>query len=197
MLAATLASVAGTYFVRHRVPGSALLREVVAASISLAPVLLLLRDSRLARYHGAEHKSIAAYETDTDPAGASKEHGRCGSNLIVPMALTTVATNLLLRAAGQESKPVATFVAGLVSIGTAVELFNWMGSHQTHPLARTLRRPGIEMQRLFTTSEPTAAQLDIADLALRELLRLEASDAGEAGAAFGMERRAPLAGGVS
>ena len=197
MLAATLASVAGTYFVRHRVPGSALLREVVAASISLAPALLLLRDSHLARYHGAEHKSIAAYETDIDPAEAGKEHGRCGSNLIVPMALTTVVTNLLLRAAGQENKPAATFVAGLVSIGTAVELFNWMGRHQTHPLARTLGRPGIEMQRLFTTSEPTAEQLDIADLALRELLRLEASDAGVAGAASGMERRAPMAGGVS
>jgi uncharacterized protein YqhQ len=29
------------------------------------------------------------------------------------------------------------------------------------------------MQRLFTTSEPTTEQLDVADLALQELLRLE------------------------
>ena len=35
------------------------------------------------------------------------------------------------------------------------------------------------MQRLFTTSEPTEEQLDVADMALRELLRLE----GEAPAA--------------
>ena len=87
--------------------------------------------------------------------------------------VTTIASNLVLRAAGKERQPVATFVAGLVSIGTALELFSWMARHQDHPLSRTLRRPGIEMQRLFTTSEPTEAQLDVADLALQELLRLE------------------------
>ncbi len=175
MLAATLASAAGTFAVRHRMTGPPLLRELVGMGISLAPVLLLLRDSRLSRYHGAEHKSIAAYEADGDSAQAAKEHGRCGSNLIAPMMVTTVATNMLLRAAGKENKPLATFVGGLVSIGTAVELFSWMGRHQEHPLARTLQRPGIEMQRLFTTSEPTTEQLDVADLALKELLRLESS----------------------
>jgi len=81
-----------------------------------------------------------------------------------------------LRAAGQERKPLATFVAGLVSIGTAMELFSWMARHQDHPLARTLRRPGIEMQRLFTTSAPSEDQLDVAHLALQELLRLEDAD---------------------
>jgi len=87
--------------------------------------------------------------------------------------VTSLATNLLLRAAGKERQPLATFVAGLVSIGTAMELFSWMARHQDHPLARTLRRPGLEMQRLFTTSEPSEDQLDVADTALRELLRLE------------------------
>lgn len=175
MLAATLASAAGTFVVRHKMAGPVLLRELAAMGISLAPVLLLLRDTRLSRYHGAEHKSIAAFEADDDPARAAKEHDRCGSNLIAPMMVTTVASNMLLRAAGRENKPLATFVAGLVSIGTAVELFSWMGRHREHPLARTLRRPGIEIQRLFTTSEPTADQLDVADMALKELLRLESS----------------------
>lgn len=173
MLAATLASAAGTYLVRHRLPGSPLLRELAAMGISFAPVLLLLRDSRLSRYHGAEHKSIAAYEAQAQPQDVDKEHTRCGSNLIAPIAVTTIATNMVLRAAGKENKPLATFLAGLVSIGTAVELFSWMARHQEHPLARTLRRPGIEMQRLFTTSEPDSEQLDVADLALKELLRLE------------------------
>ena len=88
----------------------------------------------------------------------------------------------MLRAAGRERQPLATFVAGLVSIGTAMELFSWMARHQDHPLSRTLRRPGIEMQRLFTTSEPTEAQLDVADLALKELLRLEEAAPAPAGA---------------
>ena len=173
LLAATAASAAASLALRVTGRGSPVLREVAAAGVSLAPVLFALRDSRISRYHGAEHKSVAAYETGGDPAAADKEHARCGSNLIAPMVVTSLATNLLLRAAGRERQPVATFVAGLVSIGSAMELFAWMSRHQDHPLARTLGRPGIEMQRLFTTSEPSEEQLDVADTALRELMRLE------------------------
>ena len=182
LLAATAASAVATLALRGAHRGSPLLKELAAAGVSLAPILLLLRDSRLAHYHGAEHKSVAAYESGLDPAAADKEHARCGSNLIAPLVVTTIASNLVLRAAGKERQPMATFVAGLVSIGTAMELFSWMARHQDHPLSRTLRRPGIEMQRLFTTSEPTEAQLDVADLALKELLRLEEAAPRSAGA---------------
>jgi uncharacterized protein YqhQ len=173
LLAATAASAVATVALRAGGRGSPVFKEIAAAGIALVPVLLAMRDSRLARYHGAEHKSVAAYESGVDPAGAGKEHARCGSNLILPMMATSMATNLVLRAAGKERQPLATFVAGLVSIGTAMELFSWMARHQDHPLARSLRRPGIEMQRLFTTSEPSEEQLDVAQEALRELLRLE------------------------
>jgi len=179
LLAATAASAAATVALRASRLGPPVLRELAVAGLSLAPVLFAMRDSRLSRYHGAEHKSLAAYESGGEAAAADKEHVRCGSNLIAPMVVTSVASDLLLRAAGKERQPVATFVAGLVSIGTAMELFSWMSRHQDHPLARTMGRPGIEMQRLFTTSEPSEEQLDVADMALRELLRLE----GEAPAA--------------
>jgi uncharacterized protein YqhQ len=173
MLAATAASAAATAGLRLSRRGSPFAKELAAAAVSLGPLLLLLRDSRLARYHGAEHKSVAAYETGLAAADAGKEHARCGSNLIAPMVAVSLTTNMLLRAAGKERKPLASFVAGLVSIGTAMELFSWMSRHQDHPLARTLRRPGIEMQRLFTTGEPSTEQLDVADVALQELLRRE------------------------
>lgn len=173
ILAATAVSAAATVALRVSGRGSPLLRELAVVGVGLVPALVALRDSRLSRYHGAEHKSVAAYEGGGDAAVADKVHARCGSNLVAPMLATSLATNLLLRAAGKERKPVATFVAGLVSIGTAMELFSWMSRHQDHPLARTLRLPGVELQRLFTTSEPTKDQLDVADMALKELLRLE------------------------
>ena len=173
LLAATAASAVATLALRRSRRGSPLLKELAAAGVSLAPILLLLRDSRLARYHGAEHKSVAAYERGLDPATADKEHARCGSNLIAPLVVTTVASNLVLRAAGKERQPAATFVAGLLSIGAAMELLSWMARHKDQPLSRALGRPGIEMQRRFTTSEPSAEQLKVADLALQELLRVE------------------------
>ncbi len=178
LLAATAASAVATLALRSSRRGSPVLRELAVAGVSLAPVLFALRDSRLSRYHGAEHKSVAAFESGGGDAAAEvKEHARCGSNLVLPMLVTSFATNLVLHAAGKERKPAATFVAGLVSIGTAMELFSWMARHQDHPVARTLGRPGIEMQRLFTTSEPTDEQLDVADMALQELLRLEGETA--------------------
>jgi uncharacterized protein YqhQ len=173
LLAATAVSAAATVALRGVGRRSPLLRELAATGLALGPVLLAMRDSRLARYHGAEHKSVSAFESGGEAAEAGKEHARCGSNLIAPLLVTNLGTSLLLRAAGKERKPLATFVAGLVSIGTAMELFSWMARHQDHPLSRTLRLPGIEMQRLFTTGEPTEDQLDVAHLALQELLRLE------------------------
>jgi uncharacterized protein YqhQ len=48
-----------------------------------------------------------------------------------------------------------------------------MQANQGHPLARLLRRPGAELQRRFVTAEPTPAQLEVAEAALSECLRLE------------------------
>ena len=69
LLAATAASAVATLALRSSRRGSPLLKELAAAGVSLAPILLLLRDSRLARYHGAEHKSVAAYESGLDAGG--------------------------------------------------------------------------------------------------------------------------------
>jgi uncharacterized protein YqhQ len=182
MLAATAAAAVASVALRSSRRGSPLLNELAVAGVSLAPLLLLLRDSRLARYHGAEHKSIAAYEGGGDAAEAAKEHARCGSNLIAPMVLTSVAGNLTLRAIGRERQPLATLIVGLAGVGAAMELFSWMARHQDNPLSRTLRLPGIELQRAFTTSEPSDEQLDVADAALKELLRLEEAFPEPAGA---------------
>ena len=173
LLGASIGSAVVTTMLRRTGRRAPVFSELAIAGATLLPVLLALRDSKVSRYHGAEHKSVAAYEGDLEPEDAAKEHARCGSNLVAPLLLSNVAAGLLLRAAGQERKPLATLVAGLVSLGTAVEVFAWMARHQDHPLAAALRLPGIEMQRLFTTGEPSEDQLDVAHSALQEVLRLE------------------------
>lgn len=173
LLAATAASAAAGVVLRRLPWGPPVLREAAVAGVTLVPVLMALRDSKLARYHGAEHKSVAAYESGAEASVATREHARCGTNLVAPLLLTNFAGNLLLHGARRSRTPLATFVAGLVSIGTAMELFAWMARHGEHPVARLLQRPGLELQRLVTTSEPTPDQLDVAQVALEELLRLE------------------------
>jgi uncharacterized protein YqhQ len=154
-----------------------LAREAAVAGISLLPAMLALRGGELASYHGVEHKSIAAYEQDSpDAMDASKEHDRCGSNLVAPMLASTTAGNLAVRRLGLRG-PAAEAVVGLGSVALAVEVFAWSERHSESALARMLRRPGFEIQRVIGTREPTPEQLAVGQAALDEILRVEAAAA--------------------
>jgi uncharacterized protein YqhQ len=106
-------------------------------------------------------------------AAAAKEHDRCGSNLVGPYLLATVATNLLARAGSGRKSPAASAIAGAVSLGAALEALRWATRNGDSILARLLLLPGRTIQRFLTTSEPTAEQLEVGERALAELLRLE------------------------
>jgi hypothetical protein len=148
-------------------------REAAVAGVSLLPALLALRGSELASYHGAEHKTIAAYEQGADDAaGVDKEHDRCGSNLVAPLLASSAAGNVAARRAGLRG-PAADALVGLGSVAFAVEVFAWSERHADTALARMLRLPGHEIQRVFGTREPSAEQLDVARAALSEILRVE------------------------
>jgi uncharacterized protein YqhQ len=155
-----------------------LAREAAVAGISMLPAMLALRGGELASYHGVEHKSIAAYEEgpDADAADASKEHDRCGSNLVAPMLASATVGNVAVRRTGLRG-PAAEAVVGLGSVALAVEVFAWSERHSDSALARLLRRPGHEIQRLIGTREPTPEQLEVGQAALDEILRVEAAAA--------------------
>jgi uncharacterized protein YqhQ len=147
-------------------------REAAVALVSLAPALLALSRGDLAAYHGVEHKAIAGYEEGRDAADAHKEHDRCGSNLVTPMLAAATVGNVAARRAGLRG-PAAEVAVGLGSAAVAVEVFAWSERHPDTPLARTLRVPGHEMQRLIGTREPTEEQLEVGRAALAEILRVE------------------------
>ena len=148
-------------------------REAAVAGMSLLPALLALRGSELASYHGAEHKTIGGYEQGEEAVDVAKEHERCGSNLVAPLLASAAAGNVAARRAGLRG-PVAEAAVGLGSLAFAVEVFAWSERHSGSALARLLRLPGHEIQRVFGTHEPTPEQLEVARAALEEILRVEA-----------------------
>jgi len=148
-------------------------REGAVALLGVAPTALALKDSELAAYHGVEHKAIAGYEQDTDAADASKEHERCGSNLIAPMLLSSVLGNALARALFRAQGPIVGTAITVGSAAIAVEALAWSERHHDSALARAFRVPGTEMQRAFATREPTAEQLEVGRVAMAEILRAE------------------------
>ena len=150
--------------------------ESIAALVSVVPALFALRGGELAAYHGVEHKSIAAYEQDSDAGDASKEHERCGSHLVAPMLASNLAGTLLLRQAVEKPGPLAGGAVALASTAAAVEIFAWTERHADSPVTRALKRPGYELQRLIGTREPDERQLEVGRAALDEILRVEDSN---------------------
>lgn len=149
-----------------------LAREAAVGLVSLGPALLALRGGDLAAYHGVEHKAIAAYEEGGEASEAVKEHDRCGSNLVAPMLGAAAVGNVAARRAGMRG-PAAELAVALGSAAVAVEVFAWSERHEGTTMARALRRPGYEIQRLIGTREPTPDQLDVGRAALDEILRVE------------------------
>ena len=150
-------------------------QEALAALMALAPAVLALRGSSLAEYHGAEHISIGSYEHD-EPR--PREHERCGSHVVGPLLVTTAAGGALARLAPPRVRPLARAAAALGALAGATRVFAWMQENEQRPLARALARPGHELQRRFVTAEPSAGQLEVANAALAECLRLESGENG-------------------
>lgn len=139
-------------------------------------VVSLMKDIRRTfEYHGAEHKSIACFESGAEltPANAKKctrFHPRCGTSFIfvililsilifslVPWKTTTVADKLVMLLLRLCLLPVVT--------GIGYEFLMLAGKHP-NKCTLALSFPGLLMQRI-TTKEPDEEQLEVAIKALK------------------------------
>jgi len=143
-------------------------REGTAAGVG-APVA----PGGVTSYRAPSDRATSDAATSAAVASASKEHDRCGSNLVGPYLLATVATNLVARGRSGRKSPAASAIAGAVSLGVALEALRWASKNGDSMLARLLLVPGRTIQKHLTTAEPSADQLEVGERALAELLRLE------------------------
>jgi uncharacterized protein YqhQ len=176
VLAIGIATAAVSSGIRRLGP-TTLAREALIATLGVLPAATALRDHDLAAYHGVEHKAIGAYERGSlDPADAPKEHDRCGSNLILPLLVLSVAGQVVVERLVRNPRPATRAVAGLASVSAAVELFAYAERSPGSGIGRMIHRAGHEIQRVLSTREPTSEQLEVGSAALREILRAEGRD---------------------
>lgn len=134
-------------------------------------------------YHGAEHKTVAAYEagmplTPEIVAGYSRFHPRCGTNYMALVLLgTTLMAPMMMAFPLWLSLPLR--MVGLVLVaGLAYEVLKSASLH-LDGWGRFVLAPGLAIQRL-TTREPALDQLEVAihafTLALSEEQRSELSN---------------------
>ncbi len=137
---------------------------------------------RLFMYHGAEHKTVFAYEKERtlDARTASRHtrfHPRCGTSfllvvMLVAILLFAVLDTVLVQILGRITLPVR-LVAHLLLLpavgGTSYEVIRFAARHADTPWGRMAVAPGLWLQRI-TTSEPDVPQLEVAVIALRAAL---------------------------
>lgn len=129
-------------------------------------------------YHGAEHKSIACFESGEEltPENAMKckrFHPRCGTSFMFLMIALGIVISLCIRIALPELHPLAYVGISLLTLpltmGIGYELLMIAGKHDNF-LTRFISTPGLWVQRI-TTKEPTEDMLEIAITSLKCALR--------------------------
>ncbi len=172
---------------------------VIKILIFLAYVWLISLSKEIRRifeYHGAEHKSVYAYEagealTVENARRFSTLHPRCGTAFILVVLVISIfffATVFpFIPTIGGSPGVVNQIFAIVMKIllmfpiaGLAYEMIRYSGRNMEHGVIRWAVLPGLWMQKL-TTREPSDEQLEVALAALDSALQTESRVAGNMG----------------
>ena len=142
------------------------------AAMSLFPDI-----RRVFSYHGAEHKTVNAYEAGEplEPATIQKystAHTRCGTGFL--LIVMTIAI-IVFVFTGQPAIwiRIITRLALLPLIAAfGYELIHFTADHTDSLLTKIVMRPGMALQSL-TTRQPDDEMLEVAIVALNEVLEPE------------------------
>ena len=149
----------------------------------LSLIALLPDVKRVFQYHGAEHKTINAFEAGwaLEPASvkrASNLHPRCGTGfLLVVLVVSVLIFSLVAVFHPNWFWLIASRVLGIPLIaGTSFEWIRFMARHRGNPVVELMLLPVLGTQR-FTTREPDLDQVAVA------IAAFNAAREGEEGAA--------------
>jgi uncharacterized protein YqhQ len=134
---------------------------------------------RLFAYHGAEHKTINAYEAGADltpdsVARFSLEHPRCGTAFLLTLVLLSIVFFAILGPLPLFWRLVSRVLLIPVLAGVALEYIRWTANHLGNPVVRLLIKPNLALQSL-TTREPDASMLEVAIAAFKSMRHAEES----------------------
>jgi uncharacterized protein YqhQ len=133
---------------------------------------------RVFQYHGAEHKSIFAFESGEELiADRVKEfgylHPRCGTSFLLIVMLVSILIFALIPHHLPFGYKVASRVVFIPFIaGLSYEIIRWADRKRENRVIHYFIQPGLWLQRM-TAREPTEPQIEVAIRALKEVLELE------------------------
>jgi len=143
----------------------------------LALITLMKDVRRVFEYHGAEHKSIFAFESNVDlnPENAQKMsrfHPRCGTSFLLIVMIVSIAVFMFLGKPDTIGERLFRLAFIPVIGGLSYELIRLSDSGAKSKFWRPFILPGLWLQKL-TTKEPDESQLEVAIVALKSALGID------------------------
>ncbi len=137
---------------------------------------------RVYQYHGAEHKTVFAFEAKDPLTEASVQkystfHPRCGTSFLMTIMLISIFIYMLVPVQGFWLKFAARLILLPVIAGVSYEIIRFAAKHGKSLFA-LMTRPGLWLQRI-TTKQPDDSQVQCAITALEEAMALEKQNGGE------------------
>ena len=133
---------------------------------------------RLFGYHGAEHKTINAYEAGRDLIANEVqtqpiEHPRCGTAFLLTVVVLSIFVGGLV---GRPSNFLALLASRVLLIpaiaGLSYEILRFTARHAENPLIKLIITPNLWLQHL-TTRQPDDSMVEVAIAALERVLESE------------------------
>jgi uncharacterized protein YqhQ len=138
---------------------------------------------RVFEYHGAEHKTIFAYEAKEEiivenVRKYATRHPRCGTSFLLIGALSCIFVFAIVdffyvSQFGPYASALHRFLVHLPMIplllGISYEVLRFSARFRDNPVIGKLTKPGLWLQRI-TTQEPDDAQIEVAIAALKGVL---------------------------
>lgn len=139
---------------------------------------------RVFAYHGAEHKTINAYENRAEltPENVSRfslEHPRCGTSFLLTLVLISIVIFAILGPLPTVLRLVSRIVFLPILAGLAYEYIRWMANHLQWAWVRLLIQPNLALQRL-TTRQPSLDMIEVSIAAFNQMITIESAETQEA-----------------
>ncbi|PKN20826.1 MAG: DUF1385 domain-containing protein [Deltaproteobacteria bacterium HGW-Deltaproteobacteria-6] len=140
----------------------------------LSATLLMPDMRRVYMYHGAEHKTVFAWEdgqelTVENVKKYSTRHPRCGTSFILFVMIVSILVFSLLGRPDFLHRILYKILLMPVIAGISYEAIRFTGKYGQFKLVQILSWPGLALQKI-TTREPNDDQIEVAIAAMKKVI---------------------------
>lgn len=140
----------------------------------LGATLLMDDMKRVYMYHGAEHKTVFAWEngqelTVENVKDYSTRHPRCGTSFILFVMIVSILVFSLLGRPDFIHRVIYKILLLPVVAGISYEAIRFTGKYHHSQLVQLLSWPGLMLQKI-TTREPSDDQIEVAIAAMKKVI---------------------------